>query len=102
MNKIIPAPAMAGEENAKYTVVYYGDHTCKDHSISMVQVPQPVNMDLQNREIMAEATANIQEPEADMDLLLIFKVENLQCLEKIGVIRRMKSDGGKIDGTRKY
>ena len=93
---------MAGEENAKYTVVYYGDHTCKDHSISMVQVPQPVNMDLQNREIMAEATANIQEPEADLDLLLIFKVENLQCLEKIGVIRRMKSDGGKIGGTRKY
>ncbi|PVH61309.1 hypothetical protein PAHAL_3G009000 [Panicum hallii] len=61
--------AMAGEENAEYTVVYYGDHTCKDHNISMVQAPQPVNMDLQNGE-MAQATAN----EADLDLPALLEV----------------------------
>ena len=31
--------AIAGVENAKYTVVYYGDHTCKDHNISRVLAP---------------------------------------------------------------
>ncbi|RLM58563.1 hypothetical protein C2845_PM18G13960 [Panicum miliaceum] len=65
--------AMAGVENAKYTVVYYGDHTCKDHNISMIQAPQPVNMDLQNGE-MAQATANVQEPEADLDLPALLEV----------------------------
>ncbi|RLM70259.1 putative WRKY transcription factor 26 [Panicum miliaceum] len=65
--------AMAGVENAKYTVVYYGDHTCKDHNISMVQAPKPVNMDLQNGE-MAKAAANVQEPEADLDLPALLEV----------------------------
>ncbi|XP_039840469.1 uncharacterized protein LOC120700307 [Panicum virgatum] len=67
--------AIAGVENAKYTVVYYGDHTCKDHNISMVQAPQqqPVNMDLQNGE-MAQATANVQEPETDLDLPALLEV----------------------------
>jgi len=67
--------AIAGVENAKYTVVYYGDHTCKDHNISMVQAPQqqPVNMDLQNGE-MAQATANVQESETDLDLPALLEV----------------------------
>nr|CAB3488890.1 unnamed protein product [Digitaria exilis] len=62
--------AMAGEESAKYTVVYYGDHTCKDYSnsMSMAQTPrQHVNMDLRNGE-MVQTTTNAQELEADLDL----------------------------------
>ncbi|KAL6640549.1 hypothetical protein ACP70R_008901 [Stipagrostis hirtigluma subsp. patula] len=56
----------ACEEITKYTVVYYGDHTCKDHNISMVQPPQLVDMDLQSAE-MAQTTRNIHEFEADLD-----------------------------------
>ena len=57
-----------GEEIAKYTVVYYGDHTCKDHSVSIVQLPQLVcSMDLQNME-MAQTSSSVQDPEADLDL----------------------------------
>ncbi|TKV99007.1 hypothetical protein SEVIR_8G011200v4 [Setaria viridis] len=65
--------AMAVEENAKYTVVYYGDHTCKNHSTSMVQAPQLVNMDLHNGE-MDQTTTNAQEPEADLDLPALLEV----------------------------
>ncbi|CAL4904547.1 unnamed protein product [Urochloa decumbens] len=65
---------MAGDETAKYTVVYYGDHTCKD--ISLGQLPQVVtSMDLQNREIMAQTSADdVQEPETDFDLPALLQV----------------------------
>ncbi|CAN6339388.1 unnamed protein product [Urochloa humidicola] len=67
--------SMAGDETAKYTVVYYGDHTCKDHSISMGQLPQIVtSMDLQNSEIMARTSTNAQEPEPDFDLPALLEV----------------------------
>ncbi|XP_066341070.1 transcription factor WRKY45-2-like [Miscanthus floridulus] len=63
-----------GEEIAKYTVVYYGDHTCKDHSVSIVQLPQLVcSMDLQNME-MAQTSSSVQDPEADLDLLALLGV----------------------------
>ncbi|CAN6380375.1 unnamed protein product [Urochloa humidicola] len=66
---------MAGEETAKYTVVYYGDHTCKDHSISMGHLPQVVtSMDLQNREIMAQTSTDVQEPEPDFDLPALLEI----------------------------
>ncbi|CAM0152239.1 unnamed protein product [Urochloa decumbens] len=66
---------MAGDETAKYTVVYYGDHTCKDHSISMGQPPQvATSMDLQNREIMAQTSTDVQEPEPDLDLPALLEV----------------------------
>ncbi|KAF8648830.1 hypothetical protein HU200_064530 [Digitaria exilis] len=68
--------AMAGEESAKYTVVYYGDHTCKDYSnsMSMAQTPrQHVNMNLRNGE-MVQTTTNAQEPEADLDLPALLEV----------------------------
>jgi hypothetical protein len=62
---------MAGEENAKYNVVYYGDHTCKDdHSVGMAQAPQHVNMDhLQNGEVVAQTTTTHgHEPDSDLEL----------------------------------
>ena len=66
--------ATAGEEIAKYTVVYYGDHTCKDHSVSIVQFPQLVSsMDLQNME-MAQTSLSVQDPEADLDLPALLEV----------------------------
>ncbi|CAO2140637.1 unnamed protein product [Urochloa humidicola] len=66
---------MAGDETEKYTVVYYGDHTCKDHSISMGQLPQVVtSMDLQNREIMVRTSTDVQEPEPDFDLPALLEV----------------------------
>ena len=85
--------AIAGVENAKYTVVYYGDHTCKDHNISMVQAPQqqPVNMDLQNGE-MAQATANVQEPETDLDLPALLEVFD-NSLSLIGMTGRCDISG---------
>ncbi|TVU27308.1 hypothetical protein EJB05_29909, partial [Eragrostis curvula] len=56
------------EEIAKYSVVYYGDHTCKDHGINTVQPPhQLVNMDVQGAE-MVQTTTNIEEIEEDFDL----------------------------------
>ncbi|CAN6330202.1 unnamed protein product [Urochloa humidicola] len=68
--------SMAGDETAKYTVVYYGDHTCKDHSISMGQLPQvATSMDLQNREtIIQTSTDDVQEPEPDLDLPALLEV----------------------------
>ncbi|XP_066380437.1 probable WRKY transcription factor 53 [Miscanthus floridulus] len=66
--------ATGGEEIAKYTVVYYGDHTCKDHSVSIVQLPQLVSsMDLQNME-MAQTSSSVQDPEADLDLPALLEV----------------------------
>ncbi|CAL4995893.1 unnamed protein product [Urochloa decumbens] len=66
---------MAGDETAKYTVVYYGDHTCKDHSISMGRLPQVVtSMDLQNRDTMAETSTDVQDPEPDLDLPALLEV----------------------------
>ncbi|TVU50622.1 hypothetical protein EJB05_02000, partial [Eragrostis curvula] len=60
--------ATATEEIAKYSVVYYGDHTCKDHGINTVQPShQLVNMDVQSAE-MVQITTNIQEFEAEFDL----------------------------------
>ncbi|XP_066341106.1 probable WRKY transcription factor 46 [Miscanthus floridulus] len=57
------------DESAKYTVVYYGDHTCKDHhTISMVQLSQLVgSMDLHSTE-MPPTSTDFQESEADLDL----------------------------------
>jgi hypothetical protein len=73
-NKDGTRSATAGEEIAKYTVVYYGDHTCKDHSISIVQVPQLVSsIDLQNME-MAQTSSSVQDPEADLDLPALLEV----------------------------
>jgi hypothetical protein len=70
---------MAGEVNAKYNVVYYGDHTCKDdHSVGMAQAPQHVNiMDhLQNGEVVAQTTAtHVHEPDySDLDLPALLEV----------------------------
>ncbi|OEL31500.1 hypothetical protein BAE44_0007480 [Dichanthelium oligosanthes] len=67
LNEGTSSSAMASEEIAEYSVVYYGDHTCKDHSISTVEPPQLVNRDLQNVE-MAQITTDAQEAEADFDL----------------------------------
>ena len=54
--------------------MYYGDHTCKDHSVSIVQLPQLVNsMDLQNME-MAQTSSSVQDPEADLDLPALLEV----------------------------
>ena len=66
---------MASEESAKYTVVYYGDHTCKDHhTISMVQLSQLVgSMDLHSTE-MPPTSTDVQESEADLDLPALLEV----------------------------
>ncbi|CAD6258666.1 unnamed protein product [Miscanthus lutarioriparius] len=67
--------AMASEQSAKYTVVYYGDHTCKDHhTISMVQLSQLVgSMDLHSTE-MPPTSTDVQESEADLDLPALLEV----------------------------
>ncbi|XP_066333211.1 transcription factor WRKY45-2-like [Miscanthus floridulus] len=68
--------SMAREESAKYTVVYYGDHTCKDHqTISMVQLPQLVgSMDLHQSTEMPQTSTDVQESEADLDLPTLLEV----------------------------
>ncbi|OEL14238.1 hypothetical protein BAE44_0024745 [Dichanthelium oligosanthes] len=74
LNEGTSSSAMASEEIPKYIVVYYGDHTCQDHSIiSTVQPPQLVNRDVQNEE-MAQITTDAQEPEADLDLPALLDV----------------------------
>ncbi|TVU27258.1 hypothetical protein EJB05_29856, partial [Eragrostis curvula] len=61
------------EEIAKYSVVYYGDHTCKDNGINTVQPPHElVNMDVQGAE-MVQTTTNIQEIEEDFYLPALLK-----------------------------
>ncbi|KAJ1264673.1 hypothetical protein BS78_08G018100 [Paspalum vaginatum] len=69
--------AMAADEIAKYTVVYYGDHTCKDHSINMVQLPQLVtSMDLHNMEMVQTSTDDHEPDEADFDLPALLEVSD--------------------------
>ncbi|CAD6255099.1 unnamed protein product [Miscanthus lutarioriparius] len=68
--------SIAGEESAKYSVVYYGDHTCKDHhTISMVRLPQLVgSMDLHQSTEMPQTSIDVQESEADLDLPALLEV----------------------------
>lgn len=68
----------AGEENAKYTVVYYGHHTCKGDGISNgtnnnMDLPQLVDVDLQTGE-MARTTTEIGEFDADLDVSALLEV----------------------------
>ncbi|KAL6871038.1 hypothetical protein ACP4OV_014886 [Aristida adscensionis] len=65
--------ATASEEITNYNVVYYGDHTCTDHTISTVQLPHLVKMDLQSAE-MAQTTTDIQGFEADLDVPTLLEV----------------------------
>jgi hypothetical protein len=70
---VVPIVTWLGEANAKYIVVYYGDHTCKDHSINMVQAPRHVNMDLQNGEV-AQTTTHVHEHDSNLDLPALLEV----------------------------